>query len=860
MRCLPFLSHVSSYWKITGEIFMKWLKQTGFLAAALSLLLFTACGGGSSKGSKQEQQDVPDTVASLEMDVTPTRVLYGDDVTFEVKANGTGFSVEVTDANGASADGLECAVMSNQTVVCEASAAGAYKVNVVPEAKGLPTRTVEVTVPAVEVGGEDTSELQTIYFADEAAGTIPFNAAECWKVTVEEGAGASGTMSVQGSATRLKQLAGAASGAGSARTRSAGGVPTWIKFTPANGCSLGNQSLAVELVEMNDTGADRVATVTVTTDSGAAQSVTITQKYTDKDGTDYRDLLPTVAISPGEVTTNSPVVVEVGEVATFTVVAKNTGFSVDAPADAGCSPKEGAEGSVEVKCKPTAAKDYEVRVVAAKDAGKYSVAELRAFSMSVTPGHVTVYTGDPGTFEVEAVNTGFGFSQFVVDGNGDKVVECSKNGDKYIECTADVEGDYTVTVWATARPKTDATDKKVRLTAGDRPLAFVDSDDYDITEPLEVGVAMTPVDVSGGVSGGKGTWTFSATNLPEGISIDPTEGKISGTPKKVSDAAGDATIAVTDSKGAAQTITIHYGPVAPQTIEGMVWVDPGTFTMGCDTATDGAKCRLAAQPRHKVTLTKGFYIGKYEVTRAFWKDVVERTASSGHGLNADPAVVKEFPAGTDNDELPVTGVFWDDIQKFIVALNSLPENEEAGRTYRLPTEAEWEYAARGGNKTQNYLFSGSNLTTDVTWWQLTSDGTPHPVDTLSPNELGIYNMSGNVAELCNDFYNVYDGTEQTDPQGPAADSNGRTVRRVQRGGHWDSIDPAAYVWYRGYKSTTSSTIDGELGFRLVMTIEEPTGSITSASAAQSVKGKSTSTIGGYYDAIVSKFKSLWSGK
>ena len=163
----------------------------------------------------------------------------------------------------------------------------------------------------------------------------------------------------------------------------------------------------------------------------------------------------------------------------------------------------------------------------------------------------------------------------------------------------------------------------------------------------------------------------------------------------------------------------------------MVAVQGGTFTMGC-TSEQGDDCYDDERPAHRVTVSD-FYIGKYEVTQAQWRAVM--------GFN---------PSYFKGDNLPVETVSWDDVMDFIHKLNSL-----TGRQYRLPTEAEWEYAARGGN---NYKYSGSNSAGNVAWYGYNSSRTTHPVGTKSANGFGLYDMSGNVYEWCSDWYRAYNGT------------------------------------------------------------------------------------------------------
>ena len=189
--------------------------------------------------------------------------------------------------------------------------------------------------------------------------------------------------------------------------------------------------------------------------------------------------------------------------------------------------------------------------------------------------------------------------------------------------------------------------------------------------------------------------------------------------------------------------------------ENMVRVEGGTFTMGA-TPEQGENAVYDEKPAHKVTLSD-FYIGKYEVTQAEWK-----------------AVMGKNPSKFKGDNLPVGNVSWDDCQAFIRKLNEL-----TGKNFRLPTEAEWEYAARGGNKSKGYKYCGSNNIDNVAWYYANSNETTHPVGRRQANELGLYDMSGNVWEWCQDWYGSYSSSSQTNPFGPSTGSY-----RVSRGGGW----------------------------------------------------------------------------
>ena len=186
----------------------------------------------------------------------------------------------------------------------------------------------------------------------------------------------------------------------------------------------------------------------------------------------------------------------------------------------------------------------------------------------------------------------------------------------------------------------------------------------------------------------------------------------------------------------------------------MIPVEGGTFTMGA--TSEMTEPFDDEKPTHQVTLSN-YYIGETEVTQALWMAV----------MGSNPSLFK-------GDDLPVECVSWDDCQTFISKLNAL-----TGKRFRLPTEAEWEFAARGGNQSRHTQYSGSSRFDDVAWYEDNSDQT-HPVKTKQPNELGIYDMSGNVWEWCQDWYGSYSSDAQTNPTGASSGSY-----RVRRGGGWD---------------------------------------------------------------------------
>ncbi|MGM9843306.1 MAG: formylglycine-generating enzyme family protein [Muribaculaceae bacterium] len=214
----------------------------------------------------------------------------------------------------------------------------------------------------------------------------------------------------------------------------------------------------------------------------------------------------------------------------------------------------------------------------------------------------------------------------------------------------------------------------------------------------------------------------------------------------------------------------------------MVKVPGGTFTMG-GTAEQGSEADDDEIEIHSVTLS-GYYIGKYEVTQAQWK-----------------AIMGNNPSWFKGDNLPVENVSWDDCQTFIRKLNQL-----TGKKFSLPTEAQWEYAARGG-KSGGTKYSGSNTIEDVAWYD-GNRGT-HPVGTMDANSLGIYDMSGNVYELCQDWYGYYSSASQTNPTGPDSGSF-----RVYRGGSW--YDFARYCRVSNRCNCAPDEKSKDIGFRLCL--------------------------------------------
>ena len=217
----------------------------------------------------------------------------------------------------------------------------------------------------------------------------------------------------------------------------------------------------------------------------------------------------------------------------------------------------------------------------------------------------------------------------------------------------------------------------------------------------------------------------------------------------------------------------------------MVAVESGTFTMGA-TPEQGDDALDAEKPAHQVTISS-YAIGQTEVTQARWEAVMGTNPSRFSG----------------RPENPVEGVTWLDCQAFVTQLNQL-----TGKHFRLPTEAEWEYAARGGNKSQGYKYAGSNDINEVAWYTDNSTST-QPVGTKKANELGLYDMSGNVWEWCQDYYGDYSSEAQTNPTGPEGGSD-----RVRRGVGWNGSAVSARVSHRSSRAPTYKY--NSLGLRLAL--------------------------------------------
>ncbi len=241
--------------------------------------------------------------------------------------------------------------------------------------------------------------------------------------------------------------------------------------------------------------------------------------------------------------------------------------------------------------------------------------------------------------------------------------------------------------------------------------------------------------------------------------------------------------------------------------EHMVTIPGGSFKMGC---SDGdSDCDEDELPQHEVTISS-FKISAYEVTQGQWE-----------------AVMGENPSSCDDcgDDCPVEDVSWDDVQDFIKELNSL-----TGMQYRLPTEAEWEYAARAGTTTKYYCGDDESCLDTIAWYAVNSDGTTHRVGQKTPNAWGLYDMSGNVWEWVSDWYDFdyYEISTSTDPQGPASGDY-----RVLRGGGWESSYGGPEYCRSSFRFNFTPPSDYSfLGFRLALSQQIPPAPMAAAGGHQ----------------------------
>jgi len=331
----------------------------------------------------------------------------------------------------------------------------------------------------------------------------------------------------------------------------------------------------------------------------------------------------------------------------------------------------------------------------------------------------------------------------------------------------------------------------------DKPVTGVTLDyntlELFVDDPAILNATINPVDAANKLV----TWTSSHPDIVEVIA--PSRGSI------IARAIGTATITVTTTDGGyTAKCVVTVSPLPNPIIPEMILVEGGTFIMGCSDG-DG-KCVSNEKPNFEVRLDS-YYIAKYPVTQREWRTI----------MRSNPSIFQ-------GDDRPVENISWEEVNEFIEKLNAATGNKYE---YRLATEAEWEYAARGG-KNNGPLFSGSSNIDEVAWYKGNSvsterpNGETHPVGRKKANELGIHDMSGNVWEWCSDLFGSYSDTTRTgldtvsgiwvNPQGPTVG-----IQRVARGG--SCLDPSDHCRISARYAPTPPIMTCHLGIRLVMPVK-----------------------------------------
>jgi formylglycine-generating enzyme required for sulfatase activity len=399
-------------------------------------------------------------------------------------------------------------------------------------------------------------------------------------------------------------------------------------------------------------------------------------------------------------------------------------------------------------------------------------------NVAISPAAQGMKAGESKTFTVTATNTDFDVSVSPETGG-----EYERIGNSVIFKPTS-RGTYTLTATAKAYTAKKATadvtvtlaDPSIRMVPESVMLAVGDKLQFKVDTEIPVG----------------------QPDAKPSFALDGSCGTIDQTGAFAATAKGRCTVkaSITDIDNKTVTATADVTVTEPGVVKlgGMVFVEGGTFVMGC-TSEQGSDCEPDEKPSHSVTLNS-FYIGDAEVTQAQWK-----------------AVMGSNPSESKGDAFPVENVSWNDVQEFLARLNEAEKEAGSTRVWRLPTEAEWEYAARGGTAERRCggrcKYSGSNTADDVAWFDENSGGSAHPVKTKAPNDLGLYDMSGNVWEWVSDWHGSYGAGAQTDPAGAATGPY-----RVIRGGGWDAVAAFARVPNRSFGYPDNSGDNGTRGFRL----------------------------------------------
>lgn len=432
--------------------------------------------------------------------------------------------------------------------------------------------------------------------------------------------------------------------------------------------------------------------------------------------------------------------------------------------------------------------------------------------------------------ESDAISASVSSLSFTADGGSESVIITSNftwetiNTPSWITLSKTSGSSGTTSVTVTAAASTSTSSRTGTITLGNS------------SKSVSISVSQSAATVSNEISASETSLSFIAdgesksvsvtsnfawetVSKPSWIIISPSSGS-SGTTSLIITAdkttsTSSRTGSISLGKSSSATVSISVSQAAASagadktfTVTGngktvtftMKYVQAGTFAMGDDYG-------YGSSPKHNVTITNDFYIGETEVTQALWYAVM------GH----EPIEGAEWHIKGDN--YPAFYISYLDCQEFISKLNV-----KTGQSFRFPTEAEWEFAARGGNKSKGYIYAGSNSIDDVAWYYDNSSASDqyhwseiHTVKGKTPNELGIYDMSGNVDEWCYDWIGYYSSSSLINPTGPSTGS-----LRVYRGGSYRSLKGSCEVSYRlddywwSLDTYKPDTHESDYGFRLAL--------------------------------------------
>lgn len=398
--------------------------------------------------------------------------------------------------------------------------------------------------------------------------------------------------------------------------------------------------------------------------------------------------------------------------------------------------------------------------------------------------------------------------------------------------------DYTVTssaTWCTATQSTDGTkiiisvDNNTTLSQREA-LVTLNAEDSKLSKIVNVtqsevflDVSSTYLNFSSSASSQSVTvtsnWDYTVTSSASWCTATTSSDRKTLIINVAANNSGEIRVATVNMKnehtGLTAQISINQsGPITKKmTLTGngktvsfsMKLVEPGTFQMG-STSGDSNET-----PVHQVTITQFYYIGETEVTQALWYAVMGQSPTlEGSQKYYPESWSTSYGLG---DDYPAYFISYEDVTLFLDKLNSLVASQlPSGMNFRFPTEAEWEFAAKGGNKSKGYTYSGSNSVDDVAWFADNSGGSSHQVKMKAANELGLYDMSGNVWEWCYDWYGSYSSNDQIDPTGP---NTSHYTTRVHRGGGFENLyAKGVRPSYRGFNSPDYGA--KTYGFRLAL--------------------------------------------